>query len=57
MSGAFAGQSAGETFPVVSVVTKLVYEDGKSYAAFVYEVLLETNPAHVESLLSVHQSL
>lgn len=57
MSGAFAGRSAGETFPVVSAVAKLVCEDGKSYAALVHEALLDTNPAQVESLLSVHQSL
>ncbi|KAI2510363.1 hypothetical protein MHU86_4087 [Fragilaria crotonensis] len=57
MSGAFAGRSAGETFPVVSAVAKLVCEDGKSYAAYVHEALLDVNPAQVESLLSVHQSL
>lgn len=55
MSGAFASRtSAGETFPVVSAVAKLVCEDGKSYAAFVHKALLDANPAQVESLLSVH---
>lgn len=57
MCGAFAGRSAGEIFPVVSAVAKLVCEDGKAYAAYAHEALLDTNPAQVESLLSVDQSL
>ena len=57
MSGAFAGRSIGEVFPVVSAFAKLVDEDGKSYAAYAHEALLDANPAQVESLLSVHQSL
>jgi hypothetical protein len=56
MCGAFAGRSAGEIFLVVSAVPKLVCEDGKAYAAYAHEALLDTNPAQVESLLSVHQS-
>jgi hypothetical protein len=56
MSGAFAGQSAGEIFPVVSGVAKLVCKDGKAYAAYAHEALLDTNPAQVESLFSLHQS-
>ncbi len=57
MSGAFAGRSLGESFPVVSAVAKLVCEDGSSYAAYVREALLDSNSEQVESLLSVHQSL
>ena len=57
MSGAFAGRSAGEIFSVVSAVAKLVCEDGKAYAAYAHEALLDTNPAQMEPLLSVHQSL
>ena len=57
MSGAFAGRSAGEVFPVVSAVAKLVCEDGKAYAAHVHEALLDSYAAQKESLLSVHQSL
>lgn len=57
MSGAFAGRSHGQLFPVVSAVAKLIGEDGVAYAAFVHEALLDDNPAQVESLLSVHQSL
>ena len=53
MSGAFAGRSAGEIFPVVSAVAKLVCEDGTAYAAYAHEALLDTNPVQVESLLSV----
>ena len=57
MTGAFAGRNVGEVFPVVSAVAKLVCEDGKQYAAFAHEALYDTNPAQMESLLSVHQSL
>jgi hypothetical protein len=57
MSGAFAGRSTGEVFPVVSAVAKLVCEDGKAYAAYAHEALYDCNPAQIESLLSVHQSL
>jgi hypothetical protein len=35
----------------------LVCEDGKAYAAYVYEALYDSNSAQKESLLSVHQSL
>lgn len=57
MTGAFAGRNVGEVFPVVSAVAKLVCENGKAYAAYAHEALLDMNPAQKESLLSVHQSL
>jgi hypothetical protein len=57
MTGAFAGRNVGEVFPVVSAVAKLICEDGKAYAAYVHEALLDSNPNQKESLLSVHQSL
>jgi hypothetical protein len=57
MTGAFAGRNVGEVFPVVSAVAKLISEDGKAYAAYAHEALYDSNPAQVESLLSVHQSL
>jgi hypothetical protein len=57
MSGAFAGRSSGESFPVISAVAKLVCEDGSSYAAYVHKALLDSNPDQIELLLSVHQSL
>ena len=57
MTGAFAGRNAGELFPVVSAVAKVVGEDGKAYVAYAHEALLDSNPAQKESLLSVHQSL
>jgi hypothetical protein len=57
MSGAIAGQSPGESFPVVSAVAKLVYEDRSSYIAYVHQALLDSNSAQVELLFSVHQSL
>jgi hypothetical protein len=57
MTGAFAGRNVGEMFPVVSAVAKVVGEDGKEYAAYAHEALLDSNPAQKESLLSVHQSL
>ncbi len=57
MTGAFAGRNVGETFPVVSAVAKLIDEDGKALAAYVYEALYDANPAQRKSLLSVHQSL
>ncbi|KAI2513042.1 hypothetical protein MHU86_1333 [Fragilaria crotonensis] len=57
MTGAFAGRSMGEVFPVVSAVAKLIGEDGCEYAAFAHEALYDSNPAQKEALLSVHQSL
>ena len=57
MTGAFAGRNVGEVFPVVSAVAMLVCEDGKAYAAYAHEALLDSNPAQKESLLSVHRSL
>lgn len=57
MTGAFAGRSVGEVFPVVSAVAKLICEDGREYAAYVHEALFDDNDAQRESLLSVHQSL
>jgi hypothetical protein len=57
MSGAFARRSAGEMFPVVSVIAKLVCEDGKAYTAYTHEALYDNNAAQIEYLLSVHQSL
>ena len=57
MTGAFAGRNVGEVFPVVSAVAKLVCEDGRAYAAYVHEALLDSNDEQKESLLSVHQSL
>ena len=57
MTGAFAGRNVGEVFPVVTAVAKIVGADGRAYAAVAHEALLDTNPAQVESLLSVHQSL
>ena len=54
MTGAFAGRNAGEVFPVVLAVAKIVCEDGTAYA---HEALFDLNPAQKESLLSVHQSL
>ncbi len=57
MTGAFAGRSIGEVFPVVSAVAKLVCEDGRAYAAYVHEALYDSNEVQLESPLSVHQSL
>ena len=57
MTGAFAGRNVGETFPVVTAVAKIIDAEGKAYAAIAHEALLDSNPAQVESLLSVHQSL
>ena len=57
MTGAFAGRSIGEVFPVVSAVAKLICEDGNAFAAYVHEALYDSNEAQRESLLSVHQSL
>ena len=55
MTGAFAGRSMGEVFPVVSAVAKLIGEDGREFAAFAHEALYNSNPEQRESLLSVHQ--
>ena len=57
MTGAFAGRSAGELFPVVSAICKVVLPDGRALALVGHEVLLDSNPHQVESLLSIHQSL
>ncbi len=57
MTGAFAGRSMGEIFPVVSAVAKLIGEDGREFAAYAHEALYDSNPEQKESLLSVHQSL
>jgi hypothetical protein len=57
MTGAFAGRNAGEVFPVVTAVAKLIGEDGVPHVAIAHEALYDTNPAQTESLLSVHQSL
>jgi hypothetical protein len=53
----FAGRNVGEVFPVVSADAKLIGEDGKAYAAYAHEALLDSSPLQTESLLSVHQSL
>ena len=57
MTEAFAGRNVGEVFPVVSAVAKIIGEDGRAYAAYAHEALLDSNPNQKESLLSVHQSL
>ena len=57
MKGAFAGRNVVEVFPVVSAVAKIIGEDGKAYAAYEHEALLDSNPNQKESLLSAHQLL
>ncbi len=57
MSGAFAGRSTGEVFPVVSALAKLVCEDARAYAAYAHKALYDANIAQIELLFSEHQSL
>jgi hypothetical protein len=49
----FVGRNVGETFTVVSAVTKIIGEDGKPYAVITHKALsYDTNPTQMESLLS-----
>jgi hypothetical protein len=49
MTGAFAGRNVGEVFPFVSAVAKMICGDGKAYAAYTHEALLDSNPNQRES--------
>jgi len=57
MTGAFAGRNVGERFPVVHAACKVCLADGSTFALIANHALYDSNPAQVESLLSVHQSL
>jgi len=55
MMGAFAGRNVGERFPMVHAACKIRLVDDSTFALVANHALYDSNPAQVESLLSIHQ--